>query len=212
MDNMDQNFEITPPEGLPALEPTSDDVDQGTTQKSSFFRFLVDVLETLVLSVLLFLGINAISARIRVDGSSMEPSLHSGEFVIVNRLAYRFGDPEYGDVVVFHFPGDPKQEYIKRIIGLPGDKVRVSSGIVIVNEETIHEPYIAAQPRYEGSWEVPEGYIFVLGDNRNNSSDSHNFGPVSQESVIGEAFFIYWPPTNWGAISMPQPVNAAPYY
>lgn len=211
---MEQNFEKTPTEDYPKPATTSPPVDAvpQSTQKSSFYRFLVDILETLVLSVLLFLGINAISARIRVDGSSMEPSLHTGEFVIVNRLAYRFGQPELGDVVVFHFPGDLEQEYIKRIIGLPGDTIRVMSGSVSINGSTIDEPYIAARPRYEGSWEVPAGYLFVLGDNRNNSSDSHNFGPVPQENVIGEAFFIYWPPTNWGLISIQKSVNAAPYY
>ena len=177
--------------------------------QSSFSRFLVDIVETLVLSVLLFLGINAISARIRVDGSSMEPSLHSGEFVIVNRLAYRFSDLEHGDVVVFHFPGDPDQEYIKRIIGLPGDKVRVLDGAVYINNQVVDEPYIAARPRYQGDWKVPEDQIFVLGDNRNNSSDSHNFGPVPIENVVGEAFFIYWPPPYWGMITSPEAANAA---
>jgi signal peptidase I len=175
---------------------------------SSFYRFLIDVLETLVLSVLLFLGINAISARIRVDGSSMEPSLHSGEFVIVNRLAYKLGEPEYGDVVVFHFPGDPDQEYIKRIIGLPEDVVRVQDGKVLVNNQIIDEPYIAASPRYQGEWRVPEEHVFVLGDNRNNSSDSHNFGAVPNVNVVGKAFFVYWPPTDWGIITTANSANA----
>jgi signal peptidase I len=179
------------------------------TQESGFVKFLVDVLETLVLSVLLFLAINAISARIRVDGSSMEPSLKSGEFVIVNRLAYRFGDPQYGDVVVFHFPGDPGQEYIKRIIGLPGDTIQVSDGIVYVNDHPLNEPYIAAKPRYQGNWIVPQDHLFVLGDNRNNSSDSHNWGAVPMENVIGKAFFVYWPPMDWGVITATVSVNAA---
>jgi len=160
---------------------------------------------------LLFVGINAVSARIRVDGSSMEPSLHSGEFVIVNRLAYKLGDPESGDVVVFHYPPDPDQEYIKRVIGLPGDRVRVTDGMVYVNDQALDEPYIAASPRYQGEWEVPQDHLFVLGDNRNNSSDSHNWGAVPMENVIGEAIFIYWPPANWGLIPMPETANAAGY-
>ena len=190
----------------PSEPPLENEIQE---QKPGLFRFLVDVLETLVLSVLLFLGINAISARIRVDGSSMEPSLQSGEFVIVNRLAYKLGEPELGDVVVFHFPGDPGQEYIKRIIGLPGDTIRVNNGTVSINGQPIDEPYIAANPRYQGKWEVPAGHIFVLGDNRNNSSDSHNWGSVPMENVIGEAFFIYWPPTDWGKITYAQSVKAA---
>jgi signal peptidase I len=199
-----------PPENNPEKEELSVELrsEMQSDKPSSFYRFLIDVLETLVLSVLLFLGINAISARIRVDGSSMEPSLHSGEFVIVNRLAYKLGEPEYGDVVVFHFPGDPDQEYIKRIIGLPEDVVRVQDGKVLVNNQIIDEPYIAASPRYQGEWRVPEEHVFVLGDNRNNSSDSHNFGAVPNVNVVGKAFFVYWPPTDWGIITTANSANA----
>lgn len=169
-------------------------------RKSSARRFLIDVVETLILSVLLFAAINAVSARIRVDGYSMEPNLHSGEFVIVNKLAYKFGSPQIGDVIVFHFPRDTKQEYIKRVIGLPGDKVVISNKQVMVNGQVLDEPYIAAQPIYQGNWIVPEDSLFVLGDNRNNSSDSHNWGMVPLSNVVGKAFFIYWPPTEWGLV------------
>jgi signal peptidase I len=179
-------------------------------QGSGFWRFTLDVLETIVLSVLLFLAINAVSARIRVDGFSMEPTLMNGEFVIVNKLAYRFSEPKIGDVIVFHYPRDPEQEYIKRVIGLSGDQVRIMNGQVNVNGEPIQEPYIAAPPRYESSWEVPESSLFVLGDNRNNSSDSHNWGPVPMENVIGKALFVYWPPQQWGLIGHPLAVSAAP--
>jgi len=177
--------------------------------ESGTMRALIDIIETLILSVLLFVGINAISARIRVDGSSMEPTLHNNQFVIVSRLAYKLGTPEHGDVVVFHFPRDPQQEYIKRVIGLPGDSIRVSNGDVYVNDAIIDEPYIAAQPRYNGNWNVGENELFVLGDNRNNSSDSHSWGSVPLENVIGEAVFIYWPPTDWGIISQPNTAYAA---
>lgn len=177
---------------------------------SGVLRFVLDILETLVLSVILFIGINAVSARIRVDGSSMEPTLRSGEFVIVNKLAYKFGVPAQGDIVVFHFPRDPEQEYIKRVIGLPGDQVNISQGKVYVNDRLIDEPYIAAQPTYEGNWIVPEAHLFVLGDNRNNSSDSHNWGTVPQEYVVGKAVFIYWPPEQWGIIEHFSTASAAP--
>jgi len=189
-------------------ESTTDPAEEEAAP-SGLFRFFVDILETLILSVLLFVGINAISARIRVDGSSMEPTLHSGEFVIVNRLAYILGTPEHGDVVVFHFPRDPEQEYIKRTIGLPGDQIKVESGKVYVNDQVVDEPYIAANPRYQGSWEVPADQLFVLGDNRNNSSDSHNWGSVPMENVIGKAIFIYWPPPYWGAITALESASAA---
>lgn len=198
-----------------------DDLEQFHTQaipdamepeekRSGFLRFVMDVLETLILSVILFAGINAISARIRVDGSSMEPSLHSGEFVIVSKLSYRIGSPHIGDVIVFHFPRDPEQEYIKRVIGLPGDHVEVKNGSVYVNGQRLDENYIAADPAYNITRDVPEDALFVLGDNRNNSSDSHNWGPVPLDFVVGKAIFVYWPPTNWGVIEHPTIAVAAP--
>lgn len=193
-------------------QPLDTDTQPAAEQKrgSGFWRFLLDIVETVVLSAVLFIGINAVSARIRVDGFSMEPTLHNGEFVIVNKLAYKFGEPKHGDVIVFRYPRDPDQEYIKRIIGLPGDRIRIVNGEVYVNDEQIDEPYIAAAPRYQSEWRVPEGSLFVLGDNRNNSSDSHNWGPVPMEYVIGKALFVYWPPESWGLIGKPLVANAAP--
>lgn len=190
------------------LDPPSEQPEV-SNKDTGIVRFVVDILETLVLSVILFIGINAVSARIRVDGSSMEPTLHSGEFVIVNKLSYKFGDPTLGEIVVFHFPRDPEQEYIKRVIGLPGDQVIIDQGKVIVNNRLIDEPYIAANPAYDGTWIVPEGHLFVLGDNRNNSSDSHNWGTVPQEYVIGKAVFVYWPPGEWGKIEHVSIASAA---
>jgi signal peptidase I len=178
-------------------------------KRSGFMRFVIDVAETLILSIVLFAAINAVSARIRVDGASMEPTLQSGEFVIVNKLAYLFGEPTTGDVIVFHFPRDPDQEYIKRIIGLPGDRVEIKNGEVYVNDRVLDEDYIAASPVYEDILEVPGDSLIVLGDNRNNSSDSHNWGPVPLDYVIGKATFVYWPPTEWGVLNQPT-VSAAP--
>ena len=178
--------------------------------RSGLVRFLIDILETIILSLILFLGINAVSARIRVDGYSMEPTLRTGEFVIVNKLAYKLGEPARGDVVVFHFPRNPDQEYIKRVIGLPGDRIAVRNGQVYINGLLLEEPYIKAPPAYNGEWVVPEDQIFVFGDNRNNSSDSHNWGGVPMEFVVGKAVFVYWPPTEWGVIEHPLIAMAAP--
>jgi signal peptidase I len=210
---MDNNFEndTTGPGPDPFY---GDGEPQGSSQyndgrSSGFWRFLLDLLETLILSALLFFGINAVSARIRVDGYSMEPTLQSGEFVIVNRLAYKFTEPQIGDVIVFHYPRDPEQEYIKRVIGLPGDTVRVSQGEVYINGEPLAEPYIAAEPTYDSTWNVPADSFFVLGDNRNNSSDSHNWGAVPQDYVIGKALLVYWPPEQWGLIDHVNLASAA---
>ena len=178
-------------------------------EDTSSLRLVVDFLETAVLSLILFFAINAVSARIRVDGYSMEPTLHSGEFVVVNKLSYKIGDINRGDVVVFHFPRNPEQEYIKRVIGLPGDQVTINSGTVLVNGNKLEESYIRAQPSYNGEWMVSDDGLFVLGDNRNNSSDSHNWGEVPLDLVVGKAVFVYWPPQEWGRIDRLSVAKAA---
>jgi len=184
--------------------------DNKERPSSGVIRFFVDMLETVILSALLFLGINAVSARIRVDGYSMEPTFSSGEFVIVNKLTYKLGSPKYGDVIVFHYPRDPEQEYIKRIIGLPGDSIKIENGQLFINDIAFSEPYIAEEPNYQSEWVVPEASLFVLGDNRNKSSDSHNWGAVPMDYVIGKASIIYWPPTSWGIVDQPTKAIAAP--
>jgi signal peptidase I len=130
----------------------------------------------------------------------MEPSLHAGEFVVVNKLAYRWKAPERGDIVVFHFPLDPEKRYIKRVIGLPGDTIEARDGRIYVNGVALDEPYLAASPNYDGRWQVEEGHVFVLGDNRNNSNDSKNWGSLDMDAIIGKAVLIYWPPENLGLI------------
>jgi signal peptidase I len=163
-------------------------------------RFTLDILETLILAVVLFVGINMVSARVRVEGTSMRPTLEDGEFVLVNRLSYRFGEMARGDIIVFHFPMNPKEDLIKRIIGLPGDTVQIQNGQVSVNGVTLNEPYIAAAPNYNGTWQVEKNMVFVLGDNRNNSSDSHEWGLLPIEKVVGKAILIYWPIPFWQVI------------
>jgi signal peptidase I len=144
-----------------------------------------------------------------VDGSSMEPSLHNGEFVVINRLAYRWRNPDRGEIIVFRFPLDPERRFIKRIIGLPGDTVTVNNGTVYVNETPLDEPYIYSAPRYDGSWIVEEDHFFVLGDNRNNSSDSQNWGSLEAEDIIGKAVIVYWPLNDLGIIPHYDLVSAA---
>jgi signal peptidase I len=177
--------------------------------KSGFLSILRDVFETLVLALVLFVGINVISARIRVDGASMEPTLATGEYLVVNRMSYRLGTPQRGDIIVFHFPGNPQEEYIKRVIGLPGDEVEVKNGTVYVNGQPLDETYLDTTTNYTDSWKIPEGQLFVLGDNRNNSSDSHNWGTVPMEYVVGKAILVYWPPTDWALIAHVPLVSAA---
>jgi signal peptidase I len=200
LDNFEQGAQ---PEAQPEAQPDAQ-VPAPSEEKMDWGRLIFDVIETLALAAILFLGINAISARVRVDGFSMIPTLNDGEFVLVGKLNYRFGSVERGDIIVFHYPMDPSQELIKRVIGLPGDKVSIQNGVVSVNGQALDEPYIKAAPLYSGEWLVPENQLFVLGDNRNDSSDSHAWGYLPLEKVVGKAVVIYWPPKFWKVIKHNQ--------
>lgn len=191
--------EITPEE--PGKKPGD--------KRAGVLGFLIDTFETLLLALLLFLVINGVSSRVRVENISMKPTLQPGNLLLVNKLAYKWGEPKHGDVIVFHYQGSKNDDYIKRLIGLPGDVVTVKNRIVYVNDIGLTEPYIADLPAYEGSWTVPEGNVFVLGDNRNNSSDSHQWGFVDMKDIVGKALFIYWPLDAARSLTMPDLVKAA---
>jgi len=184
------------------------EVNEPEQDTQSIKRFFLDLLETIILAVVLFFAINAVSARVRVDGFSMVPTLQDGEYVLVNRLAYRSNLPERGDIIVFVSPQVSDLDLIKRVIGLPGDKVTITGGEVRVNNQVLEEPYIAAAPIYNGEWNVPEGNLFVLGDNRNDSSDSHAWGLLPIDNVIGKAILIYWPIPEWTLIEHVESVAA----
>ena len=181
---------------LPATEPEANPSQPTTAQGSSLFR---EIVETLLLTVVIFVLVNAITGRFRIDGSSMEPNLHDGEYVIVNRVVYRLQAPQRGDVVVFQREG--KREFIKRIIGLPGETVEVKGSRVLVNGVALTEPYIAQPNAYSMEpRKIGPNEYFVLGDNRNNSSDSHNWGTIPLSVIDGKAWITYWPPKSWGII------------
>jgi signal peptidase I len=177
----------------------------------SWHRTLMDIFETVLLSVVLFLGINAVSSRIRVESISMQPTLYAGNFVLVNKLAYKIGTPSRGDIIVFRYPPDPTQvPYIKRVIGLPGDQVHITDGKVYINGGLLVEPYLITTTNRGGDWTVPANSLFVMGDNRNNSSDSRSWGFVPLQNVIGKAEVVYWPPQKWGLLSFPTAAAANP--
>jgi signal peptidase I len=145
-----------------------------------------------------------------VQGQSMEPTLHNSEYILVDKVTYRVRSPERGDVVVFVYPNDPSLDYIKRVIGVPGDHVVISNMHVYVNGHQLNEPYIAAEPDYSNTnctycnVRVPKGDLFVLGDNRNNSSDSHEWGLLPRKNVIGRAWVSYWPLPDITILNQPQ--------
>lgn len=193
------------PEVLPTLETPEPDP---SIKRAQTRRMILDIIETLLLALVLYFGIDAVSSRVRVENISMKPTLHEGEFVLVSKLAYKLGSPKVGDIVVFHAPTEPGEDFIKRVIGTPGDDVKVEAGKVYVNGHRLDEPYIADVPRYEGEWTVPAGNIFVLGDNRNQSSDSHRWGYVTEDKLVGKAVLVYWPFSDFAVLEHPDVVSA----
>jgi signal peptidase I len=145
----------------------------------------------------------------QVKGHSMEPTFHDGEYIFTDKISYRVGQPARGDVVVFRSPKNSDVDYIKRIIGLPGEKVKISGGKVYVNDQRLDEGIYLASSVYTGPQSflaegreiiVPAGKYFVMGDNRPGSSDSRDFGPVTPSEFIGKVFFRYWPLNRLGRI------------
>lgn len=144
--------------------------------------------------------INTSTARVRNDGYSMGASLPDKSYILADKLVYRQSDPQRSDIVIFSFPSDLKQSLIKRVIGLPGETIVVQDGIVTINGALLEEPYVTDPPLYNGTWVVPDGQYFVLGDNRNESRDSHQWGFLPREHIIAKAVWIYYPLDHFGRI------------
>lgn len=177
---------------------------ENNTQIKILLRALGEIAQMLIMALVLYFAIDSVVARVRVQKISMEPTLIPEEILLVNKLAYKFSEIEYGDIITFHYPLDPELDYVKRVIGLPGDQVTVENGQVFVNSMLLYEPYISGPPDYEGSWNVPPRNLFMLGDNRNPSADSHVWGYVPIENVIGKVFAVYWPINRIRGISTPD--------
>jgi signal peptidase I len=159
------------------------------------------VLTTAKLALLTFIAYGLMFNFSVVRGSSMAPGIHDGDRILVNHLSYVFQDVHRGDIVVLRYPLDPSLDYIKRVIGLPGDEVEIDSGRVRVNGETLTEPYVAAQdPHAHLLARVEADHFFVLGDNRRHSSDSREFGQVPRENLRGKVDLRVWPPSRAGTL------------
>jgi signal peptidase I len=191
-------------------EQVMEDQSEPKHEKSKWRSFFMEIFQTIFLALIFYFIIDSFFPRVRVENISMKPTLQPGELLLINKLAYKIGSPRHGDVIVFHYPGNPEEDYIKRLIGLPGDEIRVDGGLVYINGQSQNEPYISAPPAYRGDWVVPSDSFFVLGDNRNQSSDSHSWGFVPKENVIGKALIIYWPIDQIKILDHPLTVNASP--
>lgn len=182
-----------------------------------------EVLETLLLTVLIFILVRTTVQASVVPTGSMEPSIQPGQRLLINKVVYfsatggvlsklpfvkregertyLFHAPSRGEVIVFRPPVEPDIEYVKRVVATPGETVEIREGKVFVNGRPLKEPYILEPPRYTMALTVvPAASYFVMGDNRNNSADSHVWGVVPAQNIIGKAWFIYWPVSSWGLV------------
>lgn len=171
-------------------------------QMRTFLFALREILEVVLVAIIVVMGVRYILVQpFLVSGSSMEPTFQSGDYILINEISYRIRNPERGEVVVFHYPGDEKVYFIKRIIGLPNEKVMVQDGkVLIFNKEhpegfTIHESYLPESIKTIGNKEITlkEGEYFVMGDNRNSSYDSRQWGSLNKKEIIGMAWLRLWP-------------------
>jgi len=205
------------------LPPSNEEEDGDSTDEPSGWQtawaITREVGETILLTLVIFFVIQFFIRNFRVVGTSMVNNLHDGQYLIINKITYNpylieylgFGGPKRGDVIVFKPPRNLNDDYVKRVIGLPGEEVQVIKGEVFINGRRLEEPFqpITGSYTMPAPVVVPEGQVFVLGDNRNNSNDSHNWGPLPIENIVGRAWLSYWPPDYWGTIPRNSPTQEA---
>jgi len=186
--------------GDASIDQTAQQVQEESATDHPGRGFLREVIETILLTLLLFVLINTATGRFRIEGQSMLPGLTSDQYILINKIVYKLHPPRRGDVVVFHSPREPGKDLIKRVIGLPGETVSIQLDQVFINGQLLVEPYVDSRYGYQrssGSWVLGPDDYFVMGDNRGNSSDSRKWGPLDRDQIIGKAWFAYWPPASW---------------
>lgn len=193
------------PEAQPTtIEVSSPEAAQTSpdgAKSNSLGLWIRDVLISVAASVLIILFLYQ---PVRVEGTSMLPRLEDHDRLFINKFVYHFESIHRGDVVVFHYPRDPEKSYIKRVIALPGDRLRIDRGRVIVNGKSLAETYVPDEYRDSRSLPeetIPEDEYFVMGDHRSISSDSREFGPVDRDLIYGKAVFVYWPTKDAGIVN-----------
>ena len=169
-------------------------------QERKWTYTVLELLQMLLFVLIIYLVINIAFKRVEVLTPSMEDTLAVGDRVVVNKLAYIRQEPLFGEVIVFNPPIESEAPFIKRLMGTPGDEIKISGGEVFRNGERLDEPYLKETmlAEEEQSWIVPQDFLFVMGDNRNFSNDSRSWGFVPCSSVIGKAVFIFWPLEHFG--------------
>ena len=173
------------------------------TKAESAKSFLKDLIKDIIIAFVIVLIVTACVKPTIVSGQSMDDTLHDGNYLIVNKLAYKFGEPEHGDIIVFDSGQEEHELWIKRVIGLPGDVIKTDGRTLYINNAKASEPYIKKGTVAQGemkTWIVPEGAVFVMGDNRNNSTDSRIIGYVEDDTVVGKAVLRLWPVGSIGKI------------
>ena len=154
---------------------------------------IVQIILFLALLTAIFFGVHATIEAKQADGFCMEPHIYDGDIFMVVKAAYWFESPARGNVIVFHYPLDPSREFVKRIIGLPGETIECKSGVVYVDSKPLEEPYVSSHTNDFSAVTVPNGEYFVMGDNRQNSEDSRVWGCLPRDDIVGRACFVYWP-------------------
>jgi signal peptidase I len=215
-----------PRDGSPDVLPSEAIAPRAPSSKSQAGRAVREIVETLLLAALIFFLVRLVVLNFRVDGESMLPNLDDGQMLLVNRNAYQYFDfggehyypfdpPERGDVIVFDPPTGSDKPYIKRVIGLPGEEVTFGDGKVFIDGELLDEDYIEERTGCGRRLEycdvvVPDGYVYVLGDHRTNSSDSRTFGAVPVGNIVGKAWLSYWPANDVGFVPHESYAHDAP--
>src|SRR5208337_3677505 len=204
METVSQNSSLPGPDadsnGVFDADPGQQSLGPAPRKSAGVGLWLRDLLVSAAASVLI---ITFLYQPVRVEGTSMLPRLVDRDRLFINKFVYRFTAIERGDVVVFRYPRDPDKSYIKRVIALPGDRLRIEHGHVWLNGKPLSEPYVPLEYRDNRSMAeivVPSGSYFMMGDHRSISSDSRDFGPVERELIYGKAAFIYWPTRDLGVV------------
>lgn len=190
-----------PPQVEKGPEPTAQTMAPAAAEKQATLGlWLRDVVISIAASVLI---ITFLYQPVRVEGTSMLPRLEDHDRVFINKFVYHIASIHRGDIVVFHYPRDPEKSYIKRVIAVPGDRLRIDHGEVYLNDKLLREPYVPLRYRDGRSMPeivLPDDEYFVMGDHRSISSDSREFGPVDRDLIYGKAVFVYWPTRDAGVV------------